>query len=76
MDTYANPEALVTTEWRYRSHAWHMAERFLVGYPINGKWHTPGLEVEVRDILATHARFDDDNVELDLVEAQRLTTAC
>ena len=38
--------------------------------------HTPGLEVEVRDILATHARFDDDNVELDLVEAQRLTTAC
>ena len=25
--------AIVTTEWRYRSHAWHMAERFLVGYP-------------------------------------------
>ena len=37
--------AVVTTEWRYRSHAWHMAERFLVGYPINGTWHTPGLEV-------------------------------
>ena len=26
--------AVVTTEWRYGSHAWHMAERFLVGYPI------------------------------------------
>ena len=26
--------AVVTTEWRYHSHAWHMAERFLVGYPI------------------------------------------
>src|SRR5215469_9882822 len=37
--------AVVTTEWRYRSHAWHMAERFLVGYPINGKWHRPPLDV-------------------------------
>ena len=37
--------AVVTTEWRYRSHAWHMAERFLVGYPINGYWHRPPLEV-------------------------------
>lgn len=37
--------AVVTTEWRYRSHAWHMAERFLVGYPIGGTWHQPPLEV-------------------------------
>jgi hypothetical protein len=37
--------AVVTTEWRFGSHAWHMAERFLVGYPIQGKWHEPGLEV-------------------------------
>src|SRR5579871_2549966 len=37
--------AIVTTEWRYLSHAWHMGERFLVGYPINGKWHRPPLEV-------------------------------
>ena len=28
--------AIVTTEWRFHSHAWHMAERFLVGYPIEG----------------------------------------
>src|SRR5262245_3616072 len=25
--------AIVTTEWRDRSHAWHMGERFLAGYP-------------------------------------------
>jgi hypothetical protein len=37
--------AVVTTEWRYHSHAWHMAERFLVGYPIQGKWHRPPFEV-------------------------------
>ncbi|MEX0641589.1 MAG: hypothetical protein WD468_02755 [Pirellulales bacterium] len=37
--------AVVTTEWRYHSHAWHMAERFLVGYPVNGRWHRPPLDV-------------------------------
>ncbi len=37
--------AVVTTEWRYHSHAWHMAERFLVGYPSNGQWHRPQLDV-------------------------------
>jgi hypothetical protein len=35
----------VTTEWRERSHAWHMAERFLHGYPKEGKWHRPPFEV-------------------------------
>jgi len=37
--------AIVATEWRYRSHTWHMGERFLVGYPIEGRWHHPPLEV-------------------------------
>ncbi len=37
--------AVVTTEWRFHSHAWHMAERFLVGYPLNGRWHRPPLDV-------------------------------
>jgi hypothetical protein len=37
--------AIITTEWRYRSHAWHMGERFLAGYPKNGRWHQPPLEV-------------------------------
>jgi hypothetical protein len=37
--------AIVTTEWRYHSHAWHMGERFLVGYPLQGHWHRPPFEV-------------------------------
>src|SRR5258707_14997240 len=37
--------AVVTTVWNYRSHAWHMAERFLHGYPVRGKWHHPEFEV-------------------------------
>ena len=37
--------AIVTTAWRYHCHAWHMAERFLVGYPTQGHWHEPKLEV-------------------------------
>jgi hypothetical protein len=36
--------AVITTEWRERSHAWHMAERFLHGYPINGRWHRPPFD--------------------------------
>ncbi|NOY43510.1 MAG: hypothetical protein GXP26_16950 [Planctomycetes bacterium] len=37
--------AIITTEWRYHSHAWHMGERFLVGYPSQGKWHQPPFDV-------------------------------
>ncbi len=37
--------AVVTTVWTYRSHAWHMAERFLVGYPREGRWHRPPFQV-------------------------------
>jgi hypothetical protein len=37
--------AIVTTEYRFLSHAQHMGDRFLVGYPMNGKWHRPGLDV-------------------------------
>jgi hypothetical protein len=37
--------AIITTVWRYHSHAWHMGERFLVGYPLNGRWHRPPFDV-------------------------------
>jgi len=37
--------AVVTTLWNYHSHAWHMAERFLHGYPRGGAWHRPPIEV-------------------------------
>ena len=48
--------AIVTTEWRYRSHAWHMGERFLVGYPIEGKWHQPPI-----DMVAAYIDQTPDN---------------
>src|SRR6266576_3731755 len=37
--------AIVTTEWRFRSHAWLMGERFLAGYPVKGRWHRPPIDV-------------------------------
>ena len=37
--------AIITTEWRFQSHAWHMGERFLAGYPVRGRWHQPPIEV-------------------------------
>ena len=37
--------AIVTTEWRFYSHVWHMGERFLVGYPKEGSWYHSPFEV-------------------------------
>jgi hypothetical protein len=37
--------AVVTTIYRYLSHAQHMGDRFLVGYPIDGEWHMPHMKV-------------------------------
>ncbi|MEX2173294.1 MAG: hypothetical protein WD872_02965 [Pirellulaceae bacterium] len=37
--------AVVTTLWNYHSHAWHMAERFLHGFPKEGRWHRSPLQV-------------------------------
>jgi hypothetical protein len=37
--------AIITTVWRYLSHAQHMGDRFLVGYPYAGKWHRPAVDV-------------------------------
>lgn len=37
--------AIVTTVWRYLSHAQHMGDRFLVGYPHEGGWHRPKMDV-------------------------------
>jgi len=48
--------AIVTTEWRFHSHAWHMGERFLVGYPIEGRWHQPPL-----DVVAAYVDQQPDN---------------
>jgi hypothetical protein len=37
--------AMITTVWRYLSHAQHMGDRFLVGYPHAGAWHRPAVEI-------------------------------
>jgi hypothetical protein len=37
--------ALVTTLWIYQSHAQHIGDRFLVGYPQEGVWHKPEMEI-------------------------------
>jgi hypothetical protein len=37
--------AIVTTVWYYLSHAQHMGDRFLVGYPWEGRWHRPAIDV-------------------------------
>ncbi|MCH2202083.1 MAG: hypothetical protein MK102_08935 [Fuerstiella sp.] len=37
--------AVITTFWSWRSHANHMSERFLNGYPLNGRWHRPEMDV-------------------------------
>ena len=40
--------AIIGTEFRMQSHMQHMGDRFLTGYPLNGAWHPPGLEVVSR----------------------------
>jgi hypothetical protein len=37
--------AVITTLYRYYSHAQHMVERFLVGYPRRGRWHRPKIKI-------------------------------
>ncbi len=37
--------AVVTTIYKYLSHAQHMADRFLIGYPHEGAWHKPDMKI-------------------------------
>jgi hypothetical protein len=37
--------ALIATLWTYQSHAQHIGDRFLVGYPQEGQWHRPEMEI-------------------------------
>jgi len=50
--------AVITTSWRYGTHAWHMAERFLAGYPLRGHWHKPSIDV----VSAYVDQRPDDNL--------------
>ena len=37
--------AIVSTIFRLQSHAQHIGDRFIVGYPFAGEWHKPNTEV-------------------------------
>ena len=37
--------AVVATEWRLYSHAWHTGQRFLAGYPLEGRWHESPIKL-------------------------------
>jgi hypothetical protein len=37
--------AIIATIYRLQSHAQHMGDRFLVGYPYAGGWHIPNMKV-------------------------------
>lgn len=53
--------AIVTTIWKYLSHAQHMGDRFLVGYPIEGGWRTP--EIDVVSLYVDQKPADDQSAE-------------
>ena len=37
--------AIIATVYTYLSHAQHIGDRFLVGYPYAGEWHKPAIKV-------------------------------
>lgn len=37
--------AVIGSIYKYLSHVQHIADRFLVGYPIQGAWHRPDMKV-------------------------------
>src|SRR3954453_6887893 len=52
--------AIITTVWKYLSHAQHMGDRFLVGYPWEGNWHRPAMDVMA---LYVDQKPEDDQSE-------------
>ena len=44
-DTSPKRIAVIATIYSYLSHAQHFADRFMVGYPYEGRWHRPDTQV-------------------------------
>ena len=44
---YTEPKriAVIATVYTYLSHAQHFADRFVVGYPYEGRWHRPNTRI-------------------------------
>jgi hypothetical protein len=54
--------AVVGSIYKYLSHVQHIADRFLVGYPLRGEWHRPDMKVV--------SLYIDQKPEGDLSEAR------
>jgi hypothetical protein len=54
--------AILATIYRYLSHAQHIGDRFLIGYPRDGRWRRPDVQVV--------SLFVDQRPEGDLSEAR------
>jgi hypothetical protein len=71
--------AVITTIYRYLSHAQHFVDRFLVGYPYEGEWRRPDMKVvslyvdqsPVGDQSQDRAREFDFDVYSTIAEALR-----
>jgi len=71
--------AIIATVYRYLSHAQHMGDRFLTGYPYAGAWHKPDMKVVAlyvdqkpeNDLSAARAREFDFQVYPTIAEALR-----
>ncbi len=37
--------AIIATVYKYLTHAQHIGDRFIIGYPRDGEWHKPPVEV-------------------------------
>src|SRR5579863_3897080 len=74
--------AVITTVYRYLSHAQHEADRILVGYPHNGAWRRPDMKVvslyvdqkPENDLSAERAREFGFTVYPTIAEALRCGT--
>lgn len=62
LETARKKIALITTELRFHSHSQHMGDRFLVGYPRNGRWHRPPFDLV--------SMYVDQHPDGDLTEAR------
>ena len=74
--------AVITTVYKYLSHAQHEADRILVGYPHNGAWHRPDMKIvslyvdqkPENDLSAARAREFGFQVYPTIAEALRCGT--
>ena len=72
--------AIIASVWTYLSHAQHMGDRFLVGYPWKGKWHNPPIDVvslyvdqrPKGDLSAQRAKDHGFTIHKSIAEALRL----